>query len=160
MRERGCREDSRPGKLGERGADIQIFIRFETRTPHTNVGSEPEQRAQRRREVESRNFHKPQTQWTDSQRFLPEGAENIGMTEDRDSHDCYAQTDVSEKHRVNWFPRLLNPREKGKIQAICDGTLISTSFFRKRGRGSDDHRRKTSAPKCDMAALLPGFIRS
>ena len=55
------------GSWGERGADTQIFIRFETRTPHTNAGSEPEQRAQRRREVESRNCHKPQTQWTDSQ---------------------------------------------------------------------------------------------
>ena len=29
-------------EAGERGADIQILIRFETRTPRTNMGSEPE----------------------------------------------------------------------------------------------------------------------
>ena len=33
--------------------------------------------------------------------FLPEGAENIGMTKDGNSHECYAQTNASEKHRVN-----------------------------------------------------------
>ena len=102
-RERRGKEASRPVKLETRelklGRDRSrhpgiYTIRDQDTAYRRGLGTSTAKAA--RTGSRDQKLPQPQTQWTDSRRFLPGAQKRTGVAQDGDSHDCYAQIEASE----------------------------------------------------------------